>query len=85
MEQRPTRSELTQLINAARRERHISIRSAARIAGVPAATMQGWLNGRHFPTPALRPKFIRLLERLELDKCVHEALWLDDAPQELFS
>lgn len=83
MLQRPTRSELTMLINDARRVRHISIRSAARIAGVPPATMQGWLNGRHFPTPALRPKFLRLIAELDLNDCVHTALWLDDAPQEL--
>ena len=83
MAYRPTRSELTELINQARRERHISVRAAARIAGVPPATMQGWLSGRHFPTHALRPKFLRLLEQLELSHVVHSALWLDDASAEL--
>jgi DNA-binding transcriptional regulator YiaG len=78
---RPTRSELAQLINQARLDRHISIRSAARIAGVPAATVQGWLAGRHFPTPALRPKFLLLVEALELDHYLHPALWIDDLPQ----
>ncbi|MCA0296605.1 MAG: helix-turn-helix transcriptional regulator [Actinobacteria bacterium] len=81
MQNRPTRSELAQLINQARLDRHISIRSAARIAGVPAATVQGWLAGRHFPTPALRPKFLLLVEALELDHLLHPALWLDDLPQ----
>lgn len=80
MHQRPTRSELAQLINQARLDRHISIRSAARIADVPAATVQGWLAGRHFPTPALRPKFLRLVDALELNDYLHPALWMDDLP-----
>ena len=33
MQYRPTRSELARMINQARLDRHISIRSAARIAG----------------------------------------------------
>lgn len=78
---RPTRSELAQLINQARLDRHLSIRSAARIAGVPAATVQGWLAGRHFPTPALRPKFLVLVEALDLSHLLHPALWVDDLPQ----
>ncbi|MCB0911216.1 MAG: helix-turn-helix transcriptional regulator [Propionibacteriaceae bacterium] len=81
MQHRPTRSELAHLINQARLDRHISIRSAARIAGVPAATAQGWLAGRHFPTPALRPKFLLLVEALELSDHLHPALWLDDIPE----
>lgn len=76
---RPTRTELAQLINQARLDRHLSIRSAARIAGVPAATVQGWLAGRHFPTPALRPKFLLLVEALGLTEHLHAALWLDEA------
>lgn len=80
MRNRPTRSELAHLINQARLDRHLSIRSAARIAGVPAATVQGWLAGRHFPTPALRPKFLVLVEALELSELLHPALWLDDVP-----
>lgn len=80
MQYRPTRSELAQLINKARLDRHLSIRSAARIAGVPAATVQGWLAGRHFPTPALRPKFLLLVEALELTDHLHPALWQDELP-----
>ena len=79
MQYRPTRTELAQLINQARLDRHLSIRSAARIAGVPAATVQGWLVGRHFPTPALRPKFLLLVEALGLTEHLHAALWLDEA------
>ena len=79
MQYRPTRTELAQLINQARLDRHLSIRSAARIAGVPAATVQGWLAGRHFPTPALRPKFLLLVEALGLTEHPHAALWLDEA------
>lgn len=78
MRNRPTRLELAQLINQTRLDRHLSIRSAARIAGVPAATVQGWLAGRHFPTPALRPKFLLLVETLDLSENLHPALWLDE-------
>jgi len=78
---RPTRLELAHLINKARLDRHLSIRSAARLAGVPSATVQGWLAGRHFPTPALRPKFLLLVEALGLTEHLHPALWLDDFPQ----
>lgn len=85
MQHRPTRSELCELINQARLDRHLSIRSAARIAGVPPATIQGWLAGRHFPTPALRPKFLLLVEALELSDYLHPALWLDDLPQSRIS
>lgn len=71
---RPTRSELAHLVNQARLDRHISIRSAGRIAGVPAATVQGWLAGRHFSTPALRPRFLLLVEALGLTDHLHAAL-----------
>lgn len=47
----------------------------ARIAGVPAATAQGWLNGRHFPVPALRPNYLRMVERLGLTDQVPADLW----------
>lgn len=80
MHYRPTRVELAQLINQERLDRHLSIRSAARIAGVPPATVQGWLAGRHFPTPALRPKFLLLVETLGLADHLHPALWLDELP-----
>lgn len=81
MHHRTTRAELAQLLNQARLDRHLSVRGAARIAAVPAATMQGWLAGRHFPTPALRPKFLVLVEALGLSDLLHPALWLDDNPQ----
>jgi hypothetical protein len=80
VQHRPTRYELAQLINQARLDRHLSVRSAARIAGVPPATIHGWLAGRHFPTPALRPKFLLLVEALELTDLLHPALWLEDLP-----
>ena len=53
-------------LNSARAAQHLSIRALGRIAGVPTATAQGWLNGRHLPTPALRPNFLRLVEHLGL-------------------
>lgn len=83
MQHRPTRSELAELINQVRLDRHISIRVAARIAEVPASTAQGWLAGRHFPTPALRPKFLRLVEALDLTDHLHPALWMDDLPESM--
>lgn len=78
MYESPTRSQLIERINEARTEKAISIRTAAKIAGVPPATVQGWLSGRHFPTPALRPKFLTLVTELELGHLLHPALWLED-------
>lgn len=63
---RPPYPEIGRLINEARIRKHLSIRAAARIAGVPPATLQGWLNGRHLPTPALRGNFEMLLHALDL-------------------
>lgn len=80
MPRQPDRAEFIGLINNAREERRISIRAAARIAGVPPATAQGWLAGSHFPTPALRPKFLKLVDALDLGHLVHPALWVDKAP-----
>ncbi len=54
---------------------HLSIRAAAKIAGVPSATVQGWLNGRHVPTPALRGNFDRLVSALGLSESV--TAWAD--------
>lgn len=47
----------------------------ARIAGVPPATAQGWLNGRHFPVPALRPNYLRMVADLGLVDSVPADLW----------
>lgn len=49
-------------------KRQLSVRSAARLADVPAATMQGWLNGRHYPTPQLRPTFHAFVECLGIQR-----------------
>lgn len=70
-----TRAELAELIDRVRRDRHLSVRGAAKLAEVPAATMQGWLNGRHFPTPALRPRFLKFVEMLGLAHHIHPGLW----------
>lgn len=69
------RAELARVLNEARLNRHLSIRAAARVAGVPTATMQGWLSGNHFPTPALRPRFQALLDFLELPEEVASRVW----------
>lgn len=55
-----------ELLNEARQRQHLSIRALARIAQVPPATAQGWLSGKHAPTPALRANFQRLIEHLGL-------------------
>lgn len=54
-------------LNEARRQRSLSIRATARLIDVPAATVQGWLSGKHWPTPALVPQFERLLRALDID------------------
>ncbi|MEA5118145.1 MAG: hypothetical protein VB036_11080, partial [Propionicimonas sp.] len=71
------RAEFAALVNRARLEQHLSIRTVARIAGVPPATAQGWLNGKHLPTPALRPQYLQLVERLGLTGSLPENLWED--------
>jgi len=78
VQQRPNRTEIAVLMDQARTDRHLSIRTVARIAGVPPSTMQGWLSARHFPTPALRPRFLKLVELLELTDQLHPGLWLDE-------
>lgn len=71
------RVELVRLLHEARMRKSISIRAAARLAGVAPATAQGWLNGKHMPTPALRENFRALLTELELN--VPDSMWLPDA------
>ncbi|MEE9964702.1 MAG: helix-turn-helix transcriptional regulator [Propionicimonas sp.] len=73
-----TRAELIALVDRTRLEKHISVRAAARLCGVPASTMQGWLQGRYFPTPALRPKFLALVDHLGLTEYLHAGLWQDE-------
>lgn len=78
--ERPTREQFARLLNEARQSHHLSIRAAARVAGVPAATAQGWLNGKHFPTPALRAKYLRLVAAVGLLDQVPASLWIDSGP-----
>lgn len=68
--------EFSRRVNDVRIKRHLSISAVARVAGVPKATAQGWLNGRHSPTPALRDRFLRLLTELDLADQLPEGLWL---------
>ncbi len=65
------------LLNDARRRQHLSVRAVARIADVPPTTAQGWLNGRHFPSRALRANYLRLLEYLGLADSVPGDSWGD--------
>jgi WD40 repeat protein len=72
-----SRAEFAVALDEVRRAQHLSIRQLARIADVPAATAQGWLSGKHFPTPALRPQYLRLVGVLGLNEQVPEDLFDD--------
>lgn len=72
-----SRAEFSAALGAARRARHLSIRELARIADVPSATAQGWLSGKHFPTPALRPQYLALVAALGLSEQIPEDLFDD--------
>jgi len=58
--------EFALLLDQTRRTRHLSVRAAARLAEVPAATVQGWLSGKHNPSPSSRPQFLQLVSELGL-------------------
>lgn len=53
-------------VNEARLARHLSVRAVARLAGVPPATVQGWLSGEHQPSRALRVNYLTLIGHLGL-------------------
>ena len=72
-----SREELVRLLSEARQAKDVSVRGAARMAGVPSATVQGWLSGKHLPTPALRDNFRKLLVGLDLR--IPEIMWNPDA------
>jgi DNA-binding transcriptional regulator YiaG len=61
-------------VNEARLARHLSVRAVARLAGVPAATVQGWLSGAHLPSVALRSNYWQLIAHLGLLSQVPEEL-----------
>lgn len=71
------RAEFAQRLNRARVERGLSIRAAAKIAGMPSATVQGWLRGRHLPTVALRPHYLKLVNELGLTDELPLDWWAD--------
>lgn len=77
------REDFLRVLNEARAERHLSVRGAAKLADVPPATMQGWLNGRHFPTPALRPKFQTFVEFLGVPNELTAQWWLAASDRDL--
>ena len=64
--------ELAVILNQARQakvsagERGYSIRDIAKRLDLAPSTLQGWLQGAHLPTLALREKFMQLLKDLEL-------------------
>jgi WD40 repeat protein len=71
------REALTRLLNEARQRLHLSVQAAANLAGVPKATAQGWLSGKHLPTPALRGNFHHLIHGLGLDDVIDPDWWID--------
>ena len=75
-----SREEFASALARARLDRHLSIRQAARIADVPPATAQGWLSGKHFPTPALRPQYLALVAELGLAERIPDDLFDDPWP-----
>ncbi len=70
-----TLEDVARLVDSERIRQNLSIGDAAKIAAVPKATVQGWLNGKHRPTPALRPNFERLVAELGLSDRID--LWTD--------
>ena len=73
----PARAFFSEQLNRARLARHMSISRAAALAGVPKATVQGWLNGRYLPTPALRPNYLSLVRELGLEAELPAELWTE--------
>lgn len=70
-----SRVEFAERLNAARQLQGLSIREIAKVAGVPAATVQGWLNGQHFPVAALRPQYLKIVDELGLRGQIPDDLW----------
>ncbi|MCC6497719.1 MAG: helix-turn-helix domain-containing protein [Propionibacteriaceae bacterium] len=73
--------EFAARLNEARTSKHLSINDVAKLAGIPKATVQGWLNGRHLPTPALRLQYLRMVDALGLADELPAGLWLDEWAQ----
>lgn len=46
---------------------------------MPPTTAAGWLNGKHFPSIALRGNYHQLLLHLGLADAIPDELW-DDSP-----
>lgn len=69
------RADFAALMNEARVRKHLSLSEAARLVGVPKATAHGWFTGSHFPTPALRPNYLQLIELLGLTHQMPAGLW----------
>jgi WD40 repeat protein len=74
-----SRLAFSKLLNETRMNQHMSLSRAAAVAGVHKATLQGWLNGRYFPTPALRANYLALVRSLGLESALPDDLWDDIA------
>ncbi|CAL8975133.1 hypothetical protein CELL_01972 [Cellulomonas sp. T2.31MG-18] len=59
-----TRDELARALTALRERRGATVRDLARAAGVPAATVSGYLTGRHVPPLAATEQFVQVLAAL---------------------
>lgn len=70
-------SEFARKVDEVRRQQHLSIRQFGLAAGVPKATAQGWLNGRHVPTPALRRRFLAAIAELGLSEEFPDGIWAE--------
>ncbi|WP_263732251.1 helix-turn-helix domain-containing protein [Cellulomonas sp. SG140] len=59
-----TRDDLARALTALRERRGATVRDLARAAGVPAATVSGYLTGRHVPPLAATEQFVQVLTAL---------------------
>ncbi|HWG95114.1 MAG TPA: helix-turn-helix transcriptional regulator [Mycobacteriales bacterium] len=57
-----TRAEFAAQLTVLRERAGLSARELARSAGVPLATVGGYLSGRHLPTAASRDVLLRVLD-----------------------
>lgn len=69
------RTNFAAKLNAERLRRHLSLRDVASLAGVPKTTAHGWMTGEHFPTPALRSRYLALVSALGLDAELPDGIW----------
>ena len=67
--------DVAEQMDRARRAQNLSVRATAKLVETPHTTVQGWLTGRHRPTPALRPQFEALMRKLGVDAEIPGDWW----------